>query len=126
MSYCKKRKMWSFTAGGRCGVRLFRNEFRCSDGPSGGQQGSTVDVLAGPFGPMLVAGSGPSSGTALYVITSDHGSTFGCTTTKQSVGGQPYVCTGPSTSTARGLARVHDHGHSRRGSRSEAVHARRG
>jgi predicted lipoprotein with Yx(FWY)xxD motif len=47
---------------------------------------------------MLVAGSGSSEGTALYFITSDHGATFGCTTTKQSVGGQPYVCTGPSTS----------------------------
>jgi predicted lipoprotein with Yx(FWY)xxD motif len=61
-------------------------------------KGSIVGMLAGPFGPMLVAESGSSAGTALYVITSDHGSTFGCTTTKQSVGGQPYVCTGPSTS----------------------------
>jgi predicted lipoprotein with Yx(FWY)xxD motif len=61
-------------------------------------KGSVVGSLVGPFGPMLVAGSGSSAGTALYFITSDHGSTFGCTTTKQSVGGQPYVCTGPSTS----------------------------
>lgn len=49
---------------------------------------------------MLVAGSGPSAGTALYMITSDHGTTFGCTTAKQSVLGMPYVCTGPSTSTS--------------------------
>jgi predicted lipoprotein with Yx(FWY)xxD motif len=61
-------------------------------------KGSIVDVLTGPYGPMLVAGSGSSAGTALYVITSDHGSTFGCSTIKQSVAGQPYVCTGPSTS----------------------------
>jgi len=61
-------------------------------------KGSVVDLLAGPFGPMIVAGSGSSAGTALYAITSDYGSNFGCTTIKQSVGGQPYVCTGPSTS----------------------------
>jgi predicted lipoprotein with Yx(FWY)xxD motif len=60
--------------------------------------GSAVGVLDGPYGPMLVAGSGPSAGTALYMITSDHGMTFGCTTTKQSVLGMPYVCTGPATS----------------------------
>ena len=61
-------------------------------------KGSVVNVLDGPFGPMLVAGSGMSDGTALYFITSDHGTTFGCTTTKQSVEGQPYVCTGPESS----------------------------
>jgi predicted lipoprotein with Yx(FWY)xxD motif len=61
-------------------------------------KGSVVNVLDGPFGPMLVAGSGPSAGTALYAITSDHGTTFGCTTTKQSVEGKPYVCTGPESS----------------------------
>ncbi|MGB9112468.1 MAG: hypothetical protein WCF24_07055 [Acidimicrobiales bacterium] len=66
---------------------------------NGASSGSVVGVLNGPFGPMLVAGSGPSAGTALYMITSDHGTTFGCTTTKQSVLGSPYVCTGPSSST---------------------------
>ncbi len=65
---------------------------------AGTSKGSVVSVLVGPFGPMLVAGSGSSAGTALYIITSDHGGTFGCTTTKQSVAGQPYVCTGPSSS----------------------------
>jgi predicted lipoprotein with Yx(FWY)xxD motif len=66
---------------------------------SGASTGSSVGVINGPFGAMLVADSGPSAGTALYMITSDHGTTFGCTTTKQSVEGMPYVCTGPSTST---------------------------
>jgi predicted lipoprotein with Yx(FWY)xxD motif len=47
---------------------------------------------------MLVAGSGSSAGTAVYFITSDHGTTFGCTNTKQSVEGQPYECTGPESS----------------------------
>jgi predicted lipoprotein with Yx(FWY)xxD motif len=67
---------------------------------SGATTGSVVTELDGPFGPMLVAGSGASAGTALYMITSDHGTTFGCTTTKQSVEGMPYTCTGPSTSTS--------------------------
>jgi predicted lipoprotein with Yx(FWY)xxD motif len=67
-----------------------------ADGANGG---SVVAVISGPYGPMLVAGSGPSAGTALYLITSDHGSSFGCTTTKQSILGSPYICTGPSTST---------------------------
>ncbi len=61
-------------------------------------KGSVVNVLDGPFGPMLVAGSGMSAGTGLYFITSDHGTTFGCTTTKKSVEGMPYVCTGPESS----------------------------
>jgi predicted lipoprotein with Yx(FWY)xxD motif len=65
---------------------------------SGATTGSIVTVTDGPFGPMLVAGSGPSAGTALYMITSDHGMTFGCTTAKQSVLGMPYVCAGPETS----------------------------
>jgi len=59
--------------------------------------GSSIAVLNGPFGPMLVAGSGPNPGTALYMITSDYGSTYGCTTKTQNVGGGPYVCTGPET-----------------------------
>jgi predicted lipoprotein with Yx(FWY)xxD motif len=65
---------------------------------NGASGGSVVAELNGPFGPMLVAGSGSAAGTALYMITSDHGTTFGCTTTKQSILGSPYVCTGPPTS----------------------------
>jgi predicted lipoprotein with Yx(FWY)xxD motif len=68
---------------------------------SGASTGSIVSVLNGPFGPMLVAGSGQSAGTALYVISSDHGTTFGCTTTKQNVAGMPYVCTGPPTASSK-------------------------
>lgn len=65
---------------------------------SGASSGSVVAVLDGPFGPMLIAGSGPSAGTGLYMITSDHGKKFGCTAKTQSVLGSPYKCTGPSTS----------------------------
>ncbi|HEY5272343.1 MAG TPA: hypothetical protein VIJ34_03810 [Acidimicrobiales bacterium] len=64
----------------------------------GATSGSIVGVANGPFGPMLVAGSGQRAGTALYIITSDLGTSFGCTITKQSVAGMPYVCTGPPTS----------------------------
>ncbi|HXW82605.1 MAG TPA: hypothetical protein VEJ84_24115, partial [Acidimicrobiales bacterium] len=60
-------------------------------------KGSIVAVLDGPYGPMLIAGSGPSAGTALYAITSDTPTSYGCSTTKQNVLGMPYVCTGPST-----------------------------
>ena len=66
---------------------------------SAASTGSVVATLDGPFGPMLVAGSGPSAGTALYMITSDYGMTFGCTTTKQSIVGSSYRCTGSSNST---------------------------
>jgi hypothetical protein len=59
-------------------------------------KGSVVAVLDGPYGPMLIAGSGPSAGTALYAITSDTATSFGCSTTKQDVQGMPYVCAGPS------------------------------
>jgi hypothetical protein len=59
-------------------------------------KGSVVAMLDGPYGPMLIAGSGPSAGTALYAITSDTATSFGCTATKQDVVGMPYVCTGPS------------------------------
>ncbi len=62
-------------------------------------KGSIVAVLDGPYGPMLIAGSGASAGTALYAITSDTKTSFGCTTTTQTVLGSPYVCTGPSTDT---------------------------
>jgi predicted lipoprotein with Yx(FWY)xxD motif len=58
--------------------------------------GSIVTVLDGPYGPMLIAGSGASEGTGLYAITSDTKTSFGCTTTKQNVLGSPYICTGPA------------------------------
>jgi predicted lipoprotein with Yx(FWY)xxD motif len=58
---------------------------------------SVVAMLDGPYGPMLIAGSGQSAGTALYAITSDTATTYGCTPTKKAVLGMPYFCTGPST-----------------------------
>jgi predicted lipoprotein with Yx(FWY)xxD motif len=59
-------------------------------------KGSVVAMLDGPYGPMLIAGSGQSAGTALYAITSDTATSFGCSATKKAVLGMPYFCTGPS------------------------------
>lgn len=99
MLYVTKKKMgFSAMATVVAACALFATGIAAPVAQAASSKGSVVDSVIGPFGPMLVAGSGSSAGTALYSITSDHGSTFGCTTTKQSVGGQPYVCTGPSTS----------------------------
>jgi predicted lipoprotein with Yx(FWY)xxD motif len=94
----KKKLGLSAIAAVAVACALFATGIAAPMAQAASSKASVVDSLVGPFGPMLVAGSGSSAGTALYFITSDHGSTFGCTTTKQSVGGQPYVCTGPSTS----------------------------
>src|SRR5580700_7695813 len=53
---------------------------------------SVVAMADGPYGPMLIAGSGQSAGTALYVITSDTSTSYGCTATKKAVLGMPYFC----------------------------------
>jgi predicted lipoprotein with Yx(FWY)xxD motif len=99
VSYFSKKKVWLPAMATVITVSAFSAmSFAVPTAQAAASKGSIVGMLAGPFGPMLVAGSGSSTGTALYVITSDHGSTFGCTTAKQSVGGQPYVCTGPTTS----------------------------
>jgi predicted lipoprotein with Yx(FWY)xxD motif len=59
--------------------------------------GVSVTVHDGPFGPMIVGGSGSYDGWTLYMITSDHGSTFGCTTQIQKVFNIYEACTGPET-----------------------------
>jgi predicted lipoprotein with Yx(FWY)xxD motif len=59
--------------------------------------GTVVDEVTGTFGPMLVIGSGSGKGTALYVITSDYGTHFGCTATVVTVLGQKDQCTGPAS-----------------------------
>lgn len=64
---------------------------------TGKSTAAVVDVLDGPYGPMLIAGSGPSAGTALYAISSDVGGKFGCTTKPSSVLGSPITCTGDAS-----------------------------
>jgi predicted lipoprotein with Yx(FWY)xxD motif len=98
VSYFVNRKLWLPAMAAVTMMSVFSAMSFAVPTAQAAGKGSMVDVLDGPFGPMLVAGSGSSAGTALYGITSDHGSSFGCSTIKQSVVGQPYVCTGPSTS----------------------------
>jgi hypothetical protein len=58
--------------------------------------GTMISTAAGPFGTMLVIGSGQGAGFALYYITSDQPPNYGCTVTKVVVFGKPYRCTGPT------------------------------
>lgn len=59
--------------------------------------GGTKIILADTaFGPALAVGNGPFKNYTLYLITSDHGHSFGCTTgVTQTVLG-PLTCAGPS------------------------------
>lgn len=60
--------------------------------------GTVIAATRGPFGPMLVVGSGRFAGYTLYLITSDHGTTYGCTTATVKLPGIGSLdCTGPST-----------------------------
>ncbi|HUZ19184.1 MAG TPA: hypothetical protein VMU75_01250 [Acidimicrobiales bacterium] len=59
-------------------------------------KGTVVAAATGPFGPMLVVGSGRYAGYTLYMITSDRTPTFGCTTKVVNLLGQNGSCSGPS------------------------------
>jgi predicted lipoprotein with Yx(FWY)xxD motif len=58
--------------------------------------GTVIAAAPGPFGTMLVVGSGRYAGYTLYYITSDHGTSFGCTTRPVASNHGPEICTGPS------------------------------
>jgi len=62
-------------------------------------KGTVIATAPTAFGTALVVGSGKYAGYSLYYITSDHGTTFGCSskTAKTPVG--PILCTGPSNDT---------------------------
>ena len=62
-------------------------------------KGTVIATAPTAFGMALVVGSGKYAGYSLYYITSDHGTTFGCSskTAKTPVG--PILCTGPSNDT---------------------------
>ena len=67
---------------------------------SGASAANSADTVIGqgpgPFGPMLVVGSGPLAGLALYFITSDQPPRYGCTTAVFHLGRGPgESCTGP-------------------------------
>ncbi len=59
-------------------------------------KGTVIATASTAFGTALVVGSGKYAGYTAYFITSDHRTTFGCssTTAKTPVG--PILCTGPS------------------------------
>jgi predicted lipoprotein with Yx(FWY)xxD motif len=58
--------------------------------------GTVISAVDGPFGQMLVVGSGKYQGFSLYGITSDHAGHYGCTTKVMSILGHNGSCTGPS------------------------------
>jgi predicted lipoprotein with Yx(FWY)xxD motif len=68
-----------------------------ASGASAASTGITISTAAGPFGTMLVVGSGKAKGFAVYYITSDQPPQYGCSTKKAMVFGKPYQCTGPTT-----------------------------
>ena len=64
-------------------------------GASAAGTGITIATAPGPFGTMLVAGSGKYADYALYFITSDQPPTYGCSATKVTTPLGPYQCAGP-------------------------------
>jgi predicted lipoprotein with Yx(FWY)xxD motif len=58
--------------------------------------GTEIIVADTAFGPALAVGSGPYKNYTLYYISSDHGSSFGCTAGVTSTPFGPLTCTGPS------------------------------
>jgi predicted lipoprotein with Yx(FWY)xxD motif len=61
-----------------------------------GSDGIVVATGPGPFGPELVAGSGPYAGEILYLVTSDAPPAYGCTTALVALPEGAVSCTGPS------------------------------
>jgi predicted lipoprotein with Yx(FWY)xxD motif len=57
--------------------------------------GTVIRVAPTAFGRALVVGSGPFAGFTLYYITSDHGTSFGCTSTPVSTPIGEIQCAGP-------------------------------
>jgi predicted lipoprotein with Yx(FWY)xxD motif len=64
---------------------------------SAAPSGTEIIVANTAFGPSLAVGSGPFKNYTLYYITSDHGTSFGCTTGVTSTPIGPLTCTGPSS-----------------------------
>ena len=62
--------------------------------------GTVISMASGPYGQMLVVGSGTYKGFTLYAITSDRRGHYGCTTTVLTVLGHHGTCTGPSGDTS--------------------------
>lgn len=56
---------------------------------------TVISTSNGPFGKILVVGSGTYAGYTVYLLTSDSPPSFGCTTTVQQLPPGPIACTGP-------------------------------
>jgi predicted lipoprotein with Yx(FWY)xxD motif len=59
--------------------------------------GTVISTANTAYGKALVVGSGKWAGYSLYFITSDHGTTFGCTSTPVKTAIGKLLCTGPSS-----------------------------
>lgn len=68
-------------------------------GAASASKGTALMTVSGPFGPMLVVGSGKYLGYTVYMITSDQPPSYGCTTMKVKLPGGSLACTGPSHDT---------------------------
>jgi predicted lipoprotein with Yx(FWY)xxD motif len=66
-------------------------------GAGSSSKGTVIRAVSGPFGPMLVVGSGKALGFTVYMITSDSPPSYGCTTEKVKLpgSGSGLACTGP-------------------------------
>ena len=59
-------------------------------------KGTVIATAPTAFGMALVVGSGKYAGYSLYFITSDHGTTFGCSSKAAKTPVGPILCAGPS------------------------------
>jgi predicted lipoprotein with Yx(FWY)xxD motif len=79
------------------GVALVPLLAGAASGASAASTGVTISTAPGPFGTMIVVGSGKYAGYSLYLMTSDQLPHFGCTTAVLKLGpGVSLSCTGPS------------------------------
>ena len=76
------------------GVALVPLLAETASGASAASVGITISTAPGPFGTMLVAGSGKYADYAVYYITSDQPPDYGCGATKIVTPLGPYLCTG--------------------------------
>ena len=76
------------------GVALVPLLAETASGASAASVGITISTAPGPFGTMLVAGSGKYTDYAVYYITSDQPPDYGCGATKIVTPLGPYLCTG--------------------------------
>jgi len=74
-------------------------ESAASAAPTPAPTGTVITTASTAFGTALVVGSGPYAGFSLYMITSDHGTTFGCTATPVTGPNGPQLCAGQSNDT---------------------------